>query len=128
MRVISSIVRGLIVATLCAAICLHWIVLQSVAWTSMVVKYSQGSSLYQAVEKTFDGNHPCSLCHAVLKGKNSEKKSDLRSFSSKFDLIAAVTTAAAVRSFQVCPRDFVSASFVARSLSPPVPPPRFATR
>src|SRR5450755_1043075 len=118
MRVISSIVRGLIVATLCAAICLHWIVLQSVAWTSMVVKYSQRSSLYQAVEKTLDGNHPCSLCHAVQKGKSSEKKSDLRPFSSKFDLIAAIPTASTVRSFQTCPYDLVSASAIVRSLSP----------
>jgi len=32
-----------------------WAVLQTVAWTKMMVDYSRGASLTEAVTKTFDG-------------------------------------------------------------------------
>jgi len=51
---------------------LHWIALQSVAWTTMVIEYSKRAPLREAVAQTFDGAHPCSLCHAVAAGKKSE--------------------------------------------------------
>src|SRR5947199_4453053 len=74
---------------LCCAIGLHWIALQSLAWTTMIIDYSKRAPLRQAVTQTFDGTHPCSLCHAVNTGKNSEKKSDLQSPTPKIDMICA---------------------------------------
>ncbi len=55
----------------------------------MVIDYSKHAPLCQAIAQTFDGAHPCSLCKVVSKGKNSEKKQDLRSSSPKIDMICA---------------------------------------
>jgi hypothetical protein len=109
---------------LCCAIGLHWIVLQSLAWTTMIIEYSKRTPLCQAVAQTFDGAHPCSLCHVVNKGKNSDKKSDLQSPTTKIDMICVWRTAFLLRPFvllEYAARDF-SSSKIGRS--PPVPPPR----
>ena len=42
----------------------------------MVVTYSQNAPLSKALEKTFDGKHPCTLCKEIAKEKRSEKKKD----------------------------------------------------
>ena len=39
----------------------HYALLQTVAWTTMVNDFSRTGSLSMAVEKTFDGRHPCPL-------------------------------------------------------------------
>ena len=51
----------------------HWLALQSLAWTEMLVKYSQEAQLAEAVAKTFDGQHPCALCVSIEQGKKSER-------------------------------------------------------
>jgi len=68
----------LIALALASSIGLHWTVLQVVAWTGMIVSYSQEAPLGQAVAKTFDGQHPCKLCKQIAKGKQSEKKSEYK--------------------------------------------------
>ncbi len=125
---IQSIARVLAVTAVCVTLGLHWVVFQSVAWTTMVVKFSQTSSLSQALEKTFDGNHPCSLCHALQKSKSSEKKSDLRPLTPKFDLIAGTCATRTIRSFQFVRYFSLGTSALQRVLSPPVPPPRLTSR
>src|SRR6266404_5317483 len=77
------------ISALCLSIGLHWIALQSLAWTTMVIDYSKRAPLCQAIAQTFDGAHPCSLCNVVSKGKNSAKKQDLRSATPKIDMICA---------------------------------------
>jgi hypothetical protein len=112
------------IGALCCAIGLHWVALQSVAWTSMLIEYSKRAPLCQAIAQTFDGAHPCSLCHVVNKGKNSESKSDLQSPTPKVDMICASRTAPLLRpfiTFQYTMRDFCSSQI---GRSPPVPPPR----
>jgi hypothetical protein len=52
----------------------HWAILQSVAWTGMVICYSHEGSFREALQKTFDGKHPCKLCKIVTAAKKSEKK------------------------------------------------------
>lgn len=47
--------------------------LQCVAWAGMLVNYSQQGTVAEAVEMTFDGEHPCKLCLAI---QGSEKKGD----------------------------------------------------
>lgn len=54
-----------------------WVVLQTVAWTKMVIDYSERSSVPEAFSKTFDGNHPCGLCKKITKAKEGERKSPL---------------------------------------------------
>ena len=50
----------------------HWMALQSVAWTRMLVSYSRGGQIATAGAKTFDGRHPCSLCKQIEQAKSSE--------------------------------------------------------
>jgi hypothetical protein len=52
----------------------HWAVLQTIAWGQMLREYSQGSTIAEAVSKTFDGNHPCALCCKVKQGRQREEK------------------------------------------------------
>ena len=51
----------------------HWLALQSLAWTEMLVAYSRDAQLTEAVAKTFDGQHPCGLCRTIEQGKKSER-------------------------------------------------------
>ncbi len=53
---------------------LHWAVLQTVAWTRMVIEFSQSMPLARAISWTFDGRHPCSLCLAIKGGRQSEQR------------------------------------------------------
>jgi hypothetical protein len=122
--VLRCIARAVTIFALCSAIGLHWIALQSVAWTAMLIDYSKRAPLCQAITRTFDGAHPCSLCHVVDAAKNSEKKSDLQSLTPKIDMICVSRTASFVWSFasvECASRDF---SFGEIGRSPPVPPPR----
>ncbi len=67
--------RILIVAALMFSIGLHWIALQSVAWAGMLVTYTaQEGSLLTGMSQTFDAAHPCPLCCAIKKGRQSEKR------------------------------------------------------
>src|SRR5207248_8258174 len=124
MIVLAFIARGATIVALCCAIGLQWLALQSIAWTAMILDYSKDASLCYAIAKTFDGAHPCSLCHAVNAGKNSEKKSDIQSPTPKIDMICVSRTACLLCPFvpfQYGARNF---SFDQVGRSPPVPPPR----
>ena len=112
------------ILALCCAIGLHWIALQSFAWTTMIIDYSKCVPVRQAITRTFDGAHPCSLCHAVNTGKNSEKKSDLQSSTAKIDMICAARALRLLPPFR--PFEFAVANFslTERRHSLPVPPPR----
>jgi hypothetical protein len=123
-RLRSRITKLIIVLTLTLSLGLHWTFLQSVAWVGMVVTYSRDSSISQAIDKTFDGKHPCKLCQAVQDGKKSERKQDTQNPVSKIELFFAEST-----SFEVFANNFLPASgsevrFSTRDDSPPVPPPR----
>lgn len=116
--------RVLTVLALCSAIGLHWIALQSIAWTAMIVEYSKCAPLPQAISRTFDGAHPCALCHVVTKGKASEEKRKAQAQMPKIDIVVVV------REIRLRTRDisfeYPSRSFVFAELrhSPPAPPPR----
>lgn len=43
----------------------EWWVVQTVAWSRMVVAYTASYGVREGVTRTFDGDHPCSLCLAV---------------------------------------------------------------
>jgi hypothetical protein len=90
----------------------------------MLIEYSKGAPLRQAIAQTFDGTHPCSLCHIVATGKASEKKSDMQSPARKIDIICvarAIRLISPFALFRYALRDF-SVSEIEHS--PPVPPPR----
>ena len=120
----SRLPKLAVVAALACSIGLHWGFLQSVAWVSMVVSYSQDAPFEEAVVKTFDGKHPCALCKEIAQGKRSEKKSEAPAAGKKFEFsysVAAFVFVAPSDYWEVCwPGD----SAASLALAPPVPPPR----
>ena len=54
----------------------HWALAQSLAWAGMLVSYSQEGTIAEAVEKTFDGAHPCKLCKVIDAGQEAERQSE----------------------------------------------------
>ena len=70
---LTRLARRALVLLLCLSLGMHWAVLQSVAWTGMLLSFASEGSLTEAVEKTFDGEHPCPLCLAVKEGQQKEK-------------------------------------------------------
>jgi hypothetical protein len=110
---------------LCCAIGLQWLALQSIAWTTMVVDYSRNASLCQAIARTLDGAHPCSLCKIVNRGKTAQNKSDLQLPSQKIDMICPPRAIRHIESF--VPFEYATERFCIAEAghSPAVPPPRF---
>jgi hypothetical protein len=98
--------------------------LQSFAWTNMLIEYSKRAPLCQAIARTFDGAHPCSLCHIVATGKASEKKSDMQSRAQKIDIICVACMIQLISPF--APFQYALCDFSVSEIehSPPVPPPR----
>lgn len=92
----------------------------------MLVENARHEPLSVAVAKTFDGDHPCDLCHAVAAGKKSEKKSEALPTIVKMDLICPIRIARFSPGFT---RTRIT-SFVDRAATrieePAVPPPRAA--
>jgi hypothetical protein len=123
-NVFRCIGRIVTIFALCCAIGLQWLTLQSIAWTAMIVDYSKRGSLCEAIARTFDGAHPCSLCHIVEKGKTTEKKSDLQLLTPKIDMICtkrAITLVPLIAYVDYAAGDF---SVFKIGESPPAPPPR----
>ncbi len=91
----------------------------------MLLSYSRSGSVASAVEKTFDGDHPCPLCKAISKGEQNGKKQEFQS-SGKIDMDCMRP----VEAFVPPSRDFAWGAFVAAgcgfSPEPGVPPPRAA--
>ncbi len=118
--------RLVVTLALACTIGLHWAFLQSVAWTTMLVGNLTTVSFSEAVQRTFDGKHPCSLCKVVGQGKKTEKKSQelvpLKKFEAMNPALALVSLAPAtfplVQAEQVFPKILPH--------SPPTPPPRAA--
>ncbi|MEZ5385510.1 MAG: hypothetical protein R3F13_08345 [Prosthecobacter sp.] len=118
--------RRMIVLVLCLSLGLHWVALQGVAWTGMIISYASEGTVVEAVQKTFDGQHACSLCQKVKQGRESDEKQPSQTSQSLKKLQAVLV---------VPPRLLVPAgektSFVVmgeeeakRSERPAMPPPR----
>jgi hypothetical protein len=122
MQVIS---RFLVIAALCFAIGLHWCALQSIAWTTMVIEFSKDASFTEALAKALDGQHPCSLCHAVQAGKTSEQKNNVRTLP-RIDFYCAPSANPRIHEFLLLDYPADAASPVTRVDSPLTPPPRLA--
>lgn len=78
-------VKIVAVVLLSLSLGLHWSVLQSVAWTSMLVERTQATTFRVALQTTFDGQHPCKLCQVVRAGTSSEKQSEALVKLAKLD-------------------------------------------
>jgi hypothetical protein len=116
--------RATTIAALLLSLGLHWFALQSVAWTTMLVSNATQVPLREAVARTFDGAHPCDLCHAVAAGKKSEKNSNVVPTVAKIDLFCTTPSVNCLPPWV----SYTLPSFVClipeQPLAPPAPPPR----
>lgn len=103
----------------------HWLALQTVAWTRMLVDYSKNQSIAAAVADTFSGERPCEMCVSIEKGKTAEQKEEATTSA-----LAKIEAALVGDTMLVIParRDGfeLSAFFHWNSLllTPPTPPPK----
>ncbi len=118
-------IRTTAVALLAISLGLHWIVLQTAAWTDMLVTNSRSDSLKGAIERTFDGKHPCKLCRLVQEGRSGEKATETQAPSAKLE--APVPAATGILLFAPLMAALDPGAFPcpeSRSQTPPLPPPR----
>lgn len=105
----------------------HLALLQGFAWSSMVRDFSRTGSLSTAVEKTFDGRHPCPLCKKIAKARSAEEKAPATIKLEKKAEVFVASGSSEVpspicRQFAYGPPPFIV--FPERSDAPPVPVPR----
>lgn len=116
--------RLLLVVAVCLSLGGHWVALQTVAWTGMIVTYAQSMSVGQAMALTFGGEHPCGLCKAVEAGQQQEKKPDTLLVVKKGEVVLVVGQAwypRLVMTNDVGGGECFAPAFRA---APPTPPPR----
>ena len=85
----------------------------------------ESASFSTALERTFDGKHPCKICVVVEQGKKSEKKSDQLPTIQKLELFSEATISfvhASRLELELRPATHLSGPI--RSSPPPYLPPR----
>ena len=123
-----TVIRTTTVLALVLTLGLHWALLQTVAWTGMIIAYSQEDSFSTAISKTFDGQHPCPMCKALKQGRAEEKKQDQQKSDNRLKLEFAlpednrIFIASEARTALPTFTPFAQSLFV----EPPTPPPRVA--
>ncbi len=123
-RVFTRLGNLLLILALLGATGTHWVMLQSVAWATMLAENARTDSLPAALEKTFDGKHPCALCKQITKGRASEKSKDARMEFKQLEFLrqSASFALTSPAPYNLIAQDPVSMSLV--TWRPPVPPPR----
>ena len=118
--------RLIVILALLASVGGHWAVLQSVAWTRMIIERTHADSFATAVKTTLDGDHPCDMCKRITEGKQSERQEEKVQVNVKLDMLCELRLIAIVPPSQ--PMNFPSSPTegTPRAERPPVPPPRLA--
>ncbi len=124
--IVRAVVRFFTVLVLVFSLGLHWALLQTIAWTGMIVSYSQDASLKEALAKTFDGKHPCCLCKVVQQGRTDEKKQEQQQVNPDSKLILGLVWQTITFNFD-CDRGQIpscDSAAPSRREEPPKPRPR----
>ncbi|WP_395742000.1 hypothetical protein [Prosthecobacter sp.] len=66
--------RLVVVGAICLSLGMHWVLLQGIAWTGMLLSFAREGAVIEAVQKTFDGQHGCALCKKVQEGRGSSRE------------------------------------------------------
>ena len=122
-RLFHRIARFLVLIAAVQILGGHWAVLQSVAWAKMLVEYAQQDPLRVAIVKTFDGEHPCSICHTVSDGRKKEEKREATITVAKIDAVLAPAVDLPRVEVAGSSYSLVRISAVTRADAPPTPPP-----
>lgn len=116
--------KALVAFALVATLSAHWALLQTVAWTTMLAGNLQSFSFHEAMARTFDGNHPCCLCKAIVAAKKSQQKNQLTLEKQKLEFppMDQHVVLIAPSRLELFPRNGLFADSLPQK--PPVPPPR----
>jgi hypothetical protein len=118
--------RLIVVLALLASVGGHWVLLQSVAWTRMIIERTHTDSFATAVQTTLDGEHPCDLCKRISEGKQNEKQPDKSPLNVKVDLLCERRVIAIEPPSEPVIFPPGRTEGTPRAERPPVPPPRVA--
>ena len=116
--------RWVVVLAVILATGSHWFFLQSVAWVGMTVGFSRTEPLTTAIQKTFNGQHPCGLCKLVDEGRKAEREGEMQKPQTKLDLFCERVSSLTSEPLPFCAPLAVPIHLDARAEAPPVPPPR----
>ena len=113
-----------VVFTLILTLSAHWALLQTVAWTTMLANNLHSGNIQQAMAKTFDGDHPCSLCKAIAAAKKSEQKKEISFEKQKLEFPPVQENLVLIAPSRLEHFPQKNSSFESVSQKPPTPPPR----
>ena len=122
--VFTRVGNVLLIVAMLAATGTHWAALQTVAWTGMIADNLRCGSLVGAVERTFDGKHPCCLCRQIEAGRKSEKKSEFPLALKRLEFMSSTPRFIFAAPTRVWRLSTPEASFESILHPPPTPPPR----
>jgi hypothetical protein len=106
---------------------LHLPLLQVCAWTGMIISYSRDVPLAEAIEMTFDGDHPCPLCCAIKKEQTQPRQELVAQSAPERTLLYVESAFVWRQSLQIFHDAVPRCGFPsAHAERPPVPPPRTA--
>jgi ssDNA-binding Zn-finger/Zn-ribbon topoisomerase 1 len=104
----------------------HLALLQGVAWVTMLKDFSRAGSLTAAVEKTFDGKHPCPMCKKIAAQRTHDEKAPVTVKAEKKAEVFVKASGSELPSPVSRPFAYGPAPFVLmpeRFSAPPVPVP-----
>ena len=107
----------------------HLMALQSVAWASMLWNNVQHDRPLAAVQKTFDGHHPCGRCHEIAADQAERSSIPAQEVERRYDPCDLPQIANAVREWVVGEVRWPSRYSALASVTslPATPPPRRAS-
>jgi hypothetical protein len=107
-------------------------VLQTIAWSRMIVTNTANDGLIEGIQKTFDGEHPCEMCCQIKQAKQRDSAPDpIRDLLQKDAAVKYFTSSQSVVDHRLTTAEIVTKTplppAIQRGLGaePPVlPPPR----
>lgn len=107
---------------------LHWGAVQVIGWAEMTLEFSRTATLTEALEMTFDGEHPCHLCKLVQEHGSPSQEKDKNPSKTEIKLppvsLWADSLTLGERHFQKSRLIIADFFAPARRDPPPLPPPR----
>jgi hypothetical protein len=122
----SIFAKLIVVTSLTLSIGGHWGLLQTIAWSNMLLDYSENLTWTSALSRTIDPDTICRICEFIQEGRNQESNQDFSKTQFKIDLVCEQREV-----FLNCPNvaDDKAITFIVHSQfhAPPfAPPPRVA--
>ena len=121
-----SFAKSMLICLLVCGISGHWAVLQSVAWATMLFENMHHATVAVALQKTFDGKHPCRICKVVAEGKKSEQRPEAQAQGLKIELICELEGVPMPLAPEFSHAFNAVPVLNSRTEPPPLPPPRLS--